>query len=300
MDDEPGPPGPWPLGDAALTADLAPAIAAAATIGAAVWAMVAMSSAVAGCGRRRGEKKKDEPSDRRASTRGGRYGLVAPVDGSESESETGSSPRRAAAPSCDDDDTPPPTVAAVNALARSPAFAAHLRARGMTYQSVAEVRKRLDLYRGLRAADAAAFRALVDRPPAAFETEPAPRLALILDWFLGPGAAAAAALLCAWPLALPTTVRAGATVLAALSALTAARSRSLMPGLWWEATATGTRAPGLRVIAAFLLDAFYSAATLGAGAAVALAARSARGPTLGEYAAGVALVRERRTPTEVR
>ena len=26
MDDEPGPPGPWPLGDAALTADLAPAI----------------------------------------------------------------------------------------------------------------------------------------------------------------------------------------------------------------------------------------------------------------------------------
>jgi hypothetical protein len=53
-------------------------------------------------------------------------------------------------------------------------------------------------------------------------------------------------------------------------------------------------------VAAFALDAFYSVATLGAGALVALAARAARGPTLGEYAAGIALVRERRAATEVR
>ena len=296
MDDDPTSTTPWSLTAPTVSTELLQAVGTAA----ALWAVVASLAAVA---RKLVPSRRATPSPpRRASS--GRYGLLDTEDDYDDafddaldDGKPTSSPGRVGAlrsPS------PPSTARCVGELQRTPAYAAYLRSRGLTYRDVAATRRRLDLFAELRVRDAPSFAALVGRRPAAFESDVAPRASLALDWALGAGAGAVAGILTIWrELDVPPALRVVTAASAAVAAIAAVAGRSPVPDLWWESVATGGRAPGARALAALAVDAGYGAATLGVGAIVTLVARLTTRASLGDRLAGVRLVVERRREVEV-
>lgn len=297
MDDDPPSTTPWPLTAPTVSTELLQAVGTAA----ALWAVVAALAAVAR--RLVLSSRQATPSPQRRPS-SGRYGLLDAEDDDDDafddaldDGKPTPSPGRVGAlrsPS------PPSTARCVGELQRTPAYAAYLRSRGLTYRDVAATRRRLDLFAELRVRDAPSFAALVGRRPAAYESAVAPRASLALDWALGAGAGAFAGILTIWrELDVPPALRVATAVSAAVSAAAAVAGRSPVPDLWWESMATGGRAPGVRALAALTVDALYGAATLGVGAIVTLVARLTTRASLGDRLAGVRLVVERRREVEV-
>jgi hypothetical protein len=305
MDDDDAPSTAWPLG--APAPDLLPAVGAAcglwlagAVVAAVLRRLLPPASAKAGAA---ATATSPSPPRRPGS---GRYGLTGDDDDEDDDdgdrfASCSRSPSAAPpGPPTRRSSTPPSTARFVGELQRTPDYAAYLRSRGLTYRDVAASKRRLDLYRDLRANDAAAFRALLPAPPPpSFDTLPAPRLALLADWAAGGGAGAVAGLLTVWPLGVPPAVRAAAAAAWLASLVAALRCRSAVPGLWWEDGATGVRPRGARPAAALIVDAVYGAATLGVGAVVTAVARATTRASLGDRLVGVRLVRERRGRVEV-